>query len=318
MPRRQTRSPTTPEANASGKNWQEYSLKLLSVHYARMGYTYQAVSDRTHGDNGLEGWVDETGEAFQAYSGECSDTAAKLKKSQKKKITDDLEKLVTYSEFWESVFAPRNVRLKKWKLFVPETLDKTILKHLGEKAKELADKKLSFIAEDFQGYIVTPENYPEAHAICRDPHLAEKLIKVRDPSSEAVNDHGKTATEFTENLRAKLSKLLPSRMQQDLENQVRDRTKHHLRRENYLSDLADRFPSHADELTEFLALKADQIKTDESVDCDTPGVRYRRVREDLDRSVKEIAEFANATQRIVIVDGTIAYWLGECSLGFEG
>ncbi len=302
------------DLEATGTGWEQYTTELLSIHYDRKGYTYQPVPDRTHGDNGLEGWVDETGEAFQAYSGEKCDTTKKLTAGQKKKITTDLKKLVKYRSFWESVFGPRNVILTKWFLVVPEVPCRTVLEHAGKKAKELRDAGLPFISSDFKGYVVTPARYPEARAVCREPELAQHMIRVREPSSEQIASHD--APEFVRNLRTKLGKLVPVAVDSRIDEQIKQRIRDHLRRENYLSDLDNQFPIHCDELKEFLALQADQTKTDEFLDEDSPKARFRRVKSELKEGLSKMASFASESQKLVVVNGTIAYWLGECSLDF--
>lgn len=304
------------EEHQDGKSWEDYVQQLLSIHFSQSGHVYQPVPDRTHGDNGLEGWVDGTGDAFQAYSGENCDTSRKLTNGQKKKITDDLNKLIKYAEFWTALFEKRGVVLRRWTLLVPKTVNKDVLQHATDRATELRKAGLPFISSDFVTHVHTPREYPMARACLRDPALAKTLLSVREPSAVDLSASQFSVPHFLENLDRKLSTLLPNATPQELSEQRMRYVRDHLRRENYLNDLGDAFPTHRDDLGNFLAIKADEIKTFEIMDEDLPKSRLRKVKDDIKSGIVQAAPFANDTQQVAIVQGTIAYWLGECSLGF--
>ncbi|MDB5386695.1 MAG: hypothetical protein JWM11_2341 [Planctomycetaceae bacterium] len=317
------RKPKTPadqnladEAAKAGRDWQEYVNQLLSIHHDNFGQIYQPVPDQTQGDHGLEGFVDETGDGYQAYSGELSKSANELTKHQKKKIKDDLEKLAIYADWWAPLFANRKSKLKNWTLVVPECVNREVLHYASEQSELLRLKNLPFISDGFRVYIRTPKEFPAARATLCDPDLAKQLIVIRSATDKQLTDQEAGAPDFLGKIDEKLRKLSPEATAFNVIQQRKKRLLSYLRCENYLTDLLDKFPSHRDQLDGFLALKAEQIEANAFSDGHTPRERFRETKDDLESSFETIAVFANPTQQLVLLEGTISKWLGECTLNF--
>src|SRR2546430_2916401 len=89
--------------NRSPEEWQELVVQLLYLRYP-IGQ-FQPIPDRDRGDCGLEGFSRD-GVGYQCYAVEEPVTTAELSKKQKKKITNDLLKLVRYSDHLPGLLNP--------------------------------------------------------------------------------------------------------------------------------------------------------------------------------------------------------------------
>ncbi len=294
-----------------GTDWQQYVDSLLSIHYSRLGHTYQRIPSRTGGDAGLEGFS-TCGHAYQAYADQDSKDNEDRTRKQKRKITADLAKLKTNREFWEKTLA--GVKLRKWSLVVPNLEDRQVVKHARKKGKELLAANLPFIACDFQACVETPANFPEARANLAEPALVCKVVRGQPVTKEQLDGLARKSPDFITKLDYKLSLTSPGI---DATVARRDFLNRHLRCSNYLDDLEDKFPEYWESIEELASATAAAIQTAQMFDNSPPAERLLRVRREFEETLRRAAKFATEKDLVELSWGYVARWLGLCSLSFN-
>ena len=88
----------------------------------------QPVPDRVHGDGGLEAYRLDQPIVYQCYAPEDPLSVAEQTKAQKRKITNDIKKLVDNCDRTIELLGP-SYRVSRWVLLTPEYDDKALLSH---------------------------------------------------------------------------------------------------------------------------------------------------------------------------------------------
>ena len=296
------------------KEWERYVNQLLSTHHSIFGGSYQPVPD-FGGDGGLEGFTSDTGEAYQSYSDQNSKNNEERTRKQKKKIREDLEKLETNSEFWQEMLG--DTILKHWTLMVPNRDDKEVVKYAKAKARQIAKKGLPFIDPSFFADVKTADDFPVAKAYLRTP------VSPRPDGNEVTDDTVAAFQEaqptFIQHLKRKLSNVSPLATSDQIDRNVDQWLRWHLKSANLLDSLLNSFPTLWEALDELIDVTGQALQTDEVLDTRIPVHRLRETRHEFEAKLatREF-DFLASTDRTVVAHGVVAKWLGECPLDFSG
>jgi hypothetical protein len=294
------------------KEWQEYVNELLTTHHALHKEKYQRVPD-LKGDHGLEGFTN-TGVAYQAYADQNSSDQNDRVRKQKKKVYNDLNKLEEFAGWWTQFFD--GLKLHRWHLVVPDFADKEVLKYARQRARVLKAKNLPFLADDFDAWVDTQKDYPNAMLMVRNPHLPKR-------GSDSVQ-HGDIAQfsssnpAFVQKMDEKIAKVLPNRSPEDRLRYRETLLRWHLNASNYSDDLQSHFQPQWEQLEELIKTTGDSIETEGILDDSAASLRLKNTRKDFELALGEALPFIDKADRQAISWGTVARWLGECPLDFQG
>jgi hypothetical protein len=294
------------------KEWQKYANDLLATHHSLRNEKFQRIPD-TNGDHGLEGIADR-GIGYQAYADQDSKDHDDRVRKQKKKIYDDLRKLEKYADWWAEFLGDKQIH--RWHLLVPDFKDKEVVKYAKLRARELKKKGLSFIADDFDAYVDTQDDFPQAKLMIRDPHLPK-----RNPSSISDGDIDAFCAanaDFIQKIDAKIAKVMAGKSAEARLAYRKKLLRWHLDASNYSEDLERNFPPQWEDLEELITTTGESLETEEPLDDSTPTARLTRTRREFAGALKEKLPFMENDDREVMSWGTVARWLGECPLDFQG
>lgn len=139
--------------NFNGNTWEDFCQLCFKLKYEAEGYQEMPA---WQGDLGIEGFT-RTGLLFQCYCPDAEYNPDKLYEEQRDKITKDLGKLEIYQKELQTYL--KNITVCKWIFVTPEYKNKDLVRHCQNKAKELRDLKLPFLADDFDVLIHDIEFY---------------------------------------------------------------------------------------------------------------------------------------------------------------
>jgi len=145
----------------NGDTWEDLCQLIFKLKYGEQNYQEMPASP---GDFGIEGFIRNTGVAFQCYCPDNHYTQEELYIKQRDKITKDLGKLKKY----ESEIANRlgNTKIKEWIFLTPFISDNKLLKHTQEKQSEVFIWGLKIIDNDFKVILKDIDFYAqEIHSI---------------------------------------------------------------------------------------------------------------------------------------------------------
>lgn len=274
------------------------------------GETYQPIPAKVEGDGGLEG-ISTDGEGYQCYADQDSVSTADRVGKQKKKIRDDLKKLITRKEFWTTIFT--TTTLKKWFLVTPDVPDKELIAYARKWAKKVRDAGLPFVDPAFEAFVVTDDQFQRAKDE-RAKHAATPLdVK---PDEVSPSDLSGVKSDFVANTERKLRQVLPESMHAAIPQRRDEYLKWYLEHENVLAKLFDQNPELFERLKNFCSQQQENVKFESSLDDSQPSIRLRAVRRalatDLDRDFKTLGQATLS----VVARGSVASWLGNCPLEF--
>ncbi len=294
------------------KEWQDYVNELLATHHSLRKDKYQRIPDR-NGDHGLEG-VTNTGCGYQAYADQDSKDVDDRIRKQKKKIYDDLRKLDEFRKFWQEFFGEN--KLHRWHLVVPHFPDKEVVRYAKIRARALKKKGLPFIADDFDAWVDTNQDYPEASLMVRSPHLPR-----RDPNSvhgSHIDQFSIDHPTFIQKMDEKISKVLVGKTWDERLQYRRRLLQWHLDAANYSDDLQTNFQPQWEAMEELIKTTGDSIETEGVLDDSPPHLRLKNTRKEFEMALEQQLPFMEKSDRQAVSWGTVARWLGECPLDFQG
>jgi hypothetical protein len=113
-----------------GGEWQEHCRGLLGARY---GENIQFVPDRAGGDGGLEAYRLDCGTVYQCYAPEAAFSIRAQTDAQKRKIRDDIHKLVSKPEDTLNLLG-KGYLISRWVLLTPDYEDKELIKYVRQKS----------------------------------------------------------------------------------------------------------------------------------------------------------------------------------------
>lgn len=113
-----------------GGEWQEHCRRLLGARYRE---NIQFVPDRVSGDGGLEAYRLDCGTVYQCYAPKDAFTVEAQTNAQKRKIKDDIYKLVSKPDNTVELIG-QGYLITRWVLLTPAYDDKNLIKYARSKS----------------------------------------------------------------------------------------------------------------------------------------------------------------------------------------
>ena len=126
-----------------GDRWE----KLIQSVFKRKYDSYQEMV-ASPGDLGIEGFVLDKGMMIQCYCPDEEYNSAILYEKQRNKITTDINKLFKNEE--EIIKHIGDCKISQWLFITPRIAKHDIHAHARKKEREVKEKKLRFIGDNFQ------------------------------------------------------------------------------------------------------------------------------------------------------------------------
>lgn len=158
----------TKYGSFDGNNWEAVCQVCFKHKYEE--HSYQEIK-ASPGDHGIEGFT-RKGDAFQCYCPEKVYTQEVLHEKIRKKIRDDLKKLVKYQEQLKSKF--NGTKIKRWILVTPYYEKNQIIDYCAKKSQEYRKLGLDILDSDFDVLIYDADFYAE-YLVTALNSIGEKL-----------------------------------------------------------------------------------------------------------------------------------------------
>jgi hypothetical protein len=195
------------EGYMTGNAWEDLCVQCYRIRYQEDHYT--AIPAVQGGDAGIEGFTNK-GVVHQCYCPERNFSDNELYEHQRKKLSDDIEKLKKNANRLKALGVPTVV---EWHFNIPEYKDSRILAYAEKKRQEIIKEKKDkpsdyvHIADDFKIVIKTAEDFkPEISRIIRtslsDMRLNLAIKHSIDP------DWSKCDSEKVANIRRKIKAIM--------------------------------------------------------------------------------------------------------------
>jgi hypothetical protein len=183
----------------TGEEWQAHCRELLAMKY---GEDVQFVPDRDRGDDGLEAYRLDDGVAYQCYAAQDAYNVRSLTEAQKRKIHDDLRKLVDHPVRTAELIGPDTV-LRRWVLLTPSFDSKELVRYARGKSRRIRqDPRPPWCHTTFEIVVHTDELFALERAVLYGFQRPALDIEVPSPTQEEVRD---SAAGLDARLRPKLS-----------------------------------------------------------------------------------------------------------------
>lgn len=192
-----------------GNAWEELCVQCYRIRYQKEHYT--PIPAAQGGDGGIEGYT-MSGVVHQCYCPERAYSDKELYEHQRKKMTDDINKLIlpTYAKRLNRWGVPP---ITEWHFNIPEYKDARILAHAETKRQEVLTAKKStpeafgYICDNFRIIIKIAEDFaPEISRIIRT-NLTDMRLNLSIQHT-GTPDWSKCDSEKVENIRRKIKAVM--------------------------------------------------------------------------------------------------------------
>ncbi len=275
------------------------------------------------GDAGIEGFTHK-GVVHQCYCPERDYSDNELYAHQRKKLTDDIEKLKKNANRLKALGVPPVV---EWHFNIPEYKDTRILKHAESNRQEVIKAKkdkpsdCAHIADDFQIVIKTAEDFtPEISRVIRTYLSDMRLNLAIEHSSEP--DWSKCNSEKVGNIRRKIKAImLVDDADEALNKVVGIYVDCYISGLEILNDLRVRFPEIYEEIyrLEQSYKREVSIKTLMNTDKTMNRTLFDAILNEFHSKLER--DFSSRFTEAAIGElkqDLIASWLADCSMEFKG
>ena len=290
--------------------WQQLIVSLLSMKFPVGDFV--PIPDKVGGDCGLEGFTRD-GTAFQCYAAEEPVNSHDLTIKQKAKVTRDIGKLSQYKDTLIKILGP--TVLKKWVLVVPRWDDKSLLSHAEEKLSAIRSQGIPFIDPSIVPGICTGDEFrTEREQLLRQG--ADSLRIAGRPVREAdVGDWAQSNDALAGTLYEKT--LVICRQDAAAARQLRDESiRHYLEGQNALAQLAERFPSLHEGVSQIKTDKENFLATESLTTSALPPDHFRSTCAELESDLRNNFKGLDPFTVRQLVQGAVADWLLRCPLQF--
>ena len=291
-----------------GKEWEAFALRLVQVRHG--AHNVQVVPDRVRGDAGIE-FLTTDGCSYQCYAPEESANTAKAASAMKSKATRDLGKLRKNAETIKGLLGER--KIGRWILLCPFLDDKSVISHVVEKTAKDAIHDLDFVTRDFRGLVQSLTDFEKEHAMLRAQTLGIPL-DAKMPSSETTSVH---LEKVRTHIDTKLERGFPQVSADARRRRAQEYVRAHLLSEDALDNLKMEFPELWETYRRTLGAEEIRLQTLGS----GSGGASEQLNRELERLEARLSGVLPSLERpmiTIISTGTLATWLIECPLDFEG
>lgn len=305
-----------------GNSWEALFQLIFKNKHGSDDYQEMPASP---GDYGIEGFVGNTGVAFQCYCPERNYEQDELYEKQRDKITRDIGKLKTYEKEIKARIG--NELIARWTFITPEINRNKLLKHARDKEAEARSWNLSILSPDFKILLHDAEFY--AKDIQEQKTLKGEAVFV-EAISLTLPDLDGDRTEYEEHILRKSKLRVAAGLGAD-EVDMTD-AKQSARVERLYTKTLESFLNFSlfrqglDAMSPVLFHKVDRILGTFECEVDewrdtlraTPDELTEKVKSDLkERLMKELQPHVDYTLASQIVNHAVANWLGLCQLDYE-
>lgn len=309
---------TLPQATVtwSGDDWEKYIAALLGMRYAP-GDFFVVPSD-DHGDLGMDG-VGRDGRIYQCYAPENEPLQPGVRKKKlKKKITDDLTKLVQKQAEHRTILG--NIIVERWILVTPILHSKDILAHANAEAAKTRTLGCPYICPSFEAIAVTENEFLGAEKkrfIGSTLHRLNLIVDEVDQGNLDALKQDNSHSDLIGNLKTKLSKLKAVNTPQKLEQLEQKYLKAYLEGRGLLTSLQQNHASIYE-----AAVKAKRgfeklLEARSSLSGDPGGKRILDELAAFNAQLEEyLGKLLDPETTAVLATEAISYWLMHCPLDF--
>lgn len=295
-----------------GDEFEKTCCKLLELKYGAT--SFQEIPAIDQGDFGLDGYTFEP-EAFQCYAPEKLYTTEVLYEKQRDKITADIVKFIKNEKKLKKLIGDK--KFKRWVFLTPMFDSKRLNLHAGNKTKEVLEKKLSHVADDFQIVLKDADSFFKTE-IETFRSKTRRFLNITNPeieSNEIVNWKDNNTT-LTETLSGKLSKL---GMDEDtLNNCINLHIKYYLALDKIMKEAFDKNKEVYDEIVNSFTAKTRSIEMRSSMKEVQKLGDINNDLIELETMLKEkLNEFIRPEIREHLKICKISDWLIMCPLDFK-
>lgn len=301
---------TTNYGVFNGGTWEDLCQKVFKRRYGDAGYQEMHASP---GDYGIEGFVSDTGVAFQCYCPEKNYTQKELHEKIRSKINEDLNKLKNYVGPIRERLSDK--KIKKWIFVTPYFHQNEILKYTKTKAVEVRGWGLDIIDKDFDVLIYDADFFSsEIHQIKIE--AGEKVTFIGVEENDAGYDK-----EVYENNVSRKNKI---RCERDgiLDERKHARTNERTIRkwldgESFLKEIEERSPDIHFKIKRVIHQYEEEVEEMSDFWSGEAENLILKVRDQLGVRISEAVPELGEAERYRIADHMTSKWLAMCPLEIE-
>jgi hypothetical protein len=116
----------------------------------------------------------------------------------------------------------------------------------------------------------------------------------------------------------KIGKVLSNKSPEEILRYREKLLQWHLDASNYSDDLQADYQPQWEQLEELIKTTGDSIETEGVLDDSPAPIRLKNTRRDFEAALEAQLPFMEKSDRQAVSWGTVARWLGECPLDFQG
>lgn len=296
------------------KSWERYFKSLLRYRYGQENVF--DIPDQNQGDWGVECYT-ACGKVFQCYFPDGKHSVATLYKNQREKVHEDLKKLTEdNASIWQEIFDNQGIKVKFWILATPTFSNKLLAQYISKKTKEVREKKLSFIDNDFRVSVHTDDDYPlEKQTI--SSCFKQLRLDVEQISDDELAQWISENVGFLSDLFPKLEKLTGGNLE-EINAQKLAISNLYLTYQNMLDVLKNDYPQIHLSVLDCVSARKNNLKQrialigKSKAPAELLADHINQLEKDLERVVPNVL----GGTRTDMCYGVIASWLIECPLRF--
>ncbi|MCF6442567.1 hypothetical protein L1077_24405 [Pseudoalteromonas luteoviolacea] len=292
-----------------GGSWE----RLIQSVFKRKYEQYQEMVS-SPGDFGVEGFVLDKGVFIQCYCPEKEYDTNTLYEKQRDKITEDLNKLKTYSS--EILKRVGESKFKTWIFITPTVSKNEILSHVRKKEKMVRDFGLPFIDEDF---IVLVHDIDTYLSEIREIQVAGgRKISFSNNNYHTIKDPVLT-TEYDDNIESKnrVRSVINQIYNEETHQRLNELTKRqYLKGYEILKGIHIQAPEVYSRILKIINQFEDEVEEESSTWQGTPQELISCMKEKLNSRFDRDQQLAKVEYEDLhaITTHMVARWIAECPM----
>ena len=295
------------------KEWEARVDQLLRLHY-QIG-EYQTVPDAHRGDFGVEGFSTD-GCAYQAYSPDEPLSIKERYEKQRDKITADINKFINNADELAQLFDGTVIR--RWILVVPRHDSARLIQHAKKKAKEVHNRALPYVSDDFEILVITDAYFERERAQLDRFGLDEIRIEVNPsdgPPIEELEDEIE-GLGLLDNLHTKTEKL-PTLTTEAKRREFRsEMARNYLIGQKILGEFQRSHPTTYQVLVLEKRAREGRLRVDTLVSGEAPGERLSSEIQLFADKIEDRLPHVHSETRNALALEAVSDWLLRCPLDF--
>jgi hypothetical protein len=297
------------ERTLTPKQWESFCETMLRNHHGAK-YFYP-VPDEDRGDLGLE-FFTATGIIYQCYFPKPGTDMAVYKKSVKKKVSEDLKKLIKNGDEISTLLD--GININQWVLLTPDNKSKDLIKHCNKMKKEIIGANLSFIAtDDFTVKIETANSYPDSKLFAQGTYGKAINVPLSEVTDSDLNLWKLDNNEFSSNVARKTERLLgndTSKLQAEVVTK-------YIQLEKFLDYLRYNYPDIYNLIEDSSLARLEDMRENALLEDNLDKTFIQRVIADNKHAFGKHAKYLSEKNEQQLSFGYLSKWLAECYMDFS-